>query len=325
MQRPSDFQGNEIYNAPVESVINKTVIPKMHPVIDTSNKINNKNMMFTIENLAYILNDKGYLGDGQGTKVPQSEVGQNRGRLMWFAPYDVEISETAIARYETTNFIGRSEPVYSYQNSERTARLSFKLIIDYPPHVDNMTHGDASKFFAFGGQLTTNELKNIDVDKETAKLKDLENQLASIQPEEDLLPPEDLQSGVKGVFFFHNDGYDVEEDLSIGYENGETGITETTDFGYNKWFTDDVNILVTEILNKETYQFYSLQFVGRASRLYFNQKLEAGYNKELGLKRAENLMKYVEKQFRANNGGLTFEKAGISVSMSTTGSGWRIG
>lgn len=314
------FQGNEIYNGPVESVINKTVIPKLHPIIDTSQKINNKNMMFSIENLAYVLNDKGYLGDGQGTKVPQSEVGYNRGRLMWFAPYDVEVTETAIAKYDTTQFIGRSEPVYSYQSSERTARLSFKLLIDCPPQVDGQTHGDIAKFFAFGGQFNVNDLKNIDIDKENAKLKDLENQLATIQPEETLQPPQDLQAGDKATFFFHNDGDNVQQDLDNGYEDGVLSPEEATDFGLNRPFVDAVNTLVTQILNPETYQFYNIDFLGRASRLYFDQTRESGYNKALGLRRAQNLRNYVEEKFKQNNNGLTFAKAGIKVSVSTIGS-----
>lgn len=317
------FQGNEVYNAPAESVINKTVIPKFHPIVDTSQKINNKNMMFSIENLAYILNDKGYTGSFVGTtpvKVPQSEVGYNRGRLMWFAPYDVEVSETAIAKYDSTQFIGRSEPVYSYQSSERTARLSFKLIIDYPPQIDKQPHGDIAKFFAFGGQFNQNELKNIDIDQEKAKLKDLQNQLASIQPQETLQPPQDLQSGDKATFFFHNDGDNVQQDIDIGYEDGVLAPEEATDFGLNKPFVDSVNTLVTQILNPQTFQFYNLDFLGRASRLYFDQTRQAGYNKALGLRRANSLLKYIEDKFKAANNGLTFAKAGIKVSVSTIGS-----
>lgn len=314
------FQGNEVYSAPVESVINKTVIPKLHPVVDTSQKINNKNMMFSIENLAYILNDKGYLGDTIGTKVPQSEVGYNRGRLMWFAPYDIEVSETASAKYEATQFIGRSEPVYSHQTSERSARLSFKLIVDYPPQIDKQSHGDIAKFFAFGGQFTQNELKNLDLDKETAKLKDLENQLATIQPEKPLQPPQDLQSGDKATFFFHNDGDNVEQDISNGYEDGVLVPAEATDFGLNKPFVDSINTLVTQTLNPQTYQFYNLDFFGSASRLYFDQTREKGYNKALGLRRAQSLLKYVEDKFKIANNGLTFAKAGIKTTVSTIGS-----
>lgn len=314
------FTGNSVYNAPAESVINRTVIPKFHPIIDTSSNIDNKNLMFSIENLAYVLNDKGYLGDDLGTKVPQSEVGYNKGRLMWFAPYDVEVSETAAAKYESTQFIGRSEPVYSYQSSERSARLSFKLIIDYPPQVDGRSHGDNAKFFAFGGRFSENQYKNVDLDKENASLKELETRLASIQPTETLLPPDNLQEGDKAIFFFHNDGRSVQQDIDLGYENGSKSVTEENDDGLNIPFTTSVDTLVSQILTPETFQFYNINFLGRASRLYYDQSRESGYNKQLGLDRAESLKKYVETKFMAANKGLTFAKAGIKTNVNTIGS-----
>lgn len=313
------FTGNSVYNAPAESVINKTIIPKMHPILDTSNRLNNENMMFSIENLAYILNDKGYIGDGHGTKVPESEVGVNRGRLMWFAPYDVVVTETASAKYESTQFIGRSEPVYSYQSSERSARLSFKLIIDYPPQIDGMSHGDAAKFITFGGQFN-DTLKNIDIDKERANLKDLELQLSLIQPEEVLAPPTDLKSGDVATFYFHNDGDSVTDDIKNGYENGIfSATTEVNDNGLNSAFRIDVFTLVNEILSKEYFPYYNISFLGSASRLYFNKKTEKTYNKALGLRRAKSLREYVENKFKQYK-GLTFEKAGINVKEDTIGS-----
>jgi hypothetical protein len=275
--------------------------------------------MFSIENLAYILNDKGYIGDGQGTKVPESEVGANRGRLMWFAPYDVEVTETASAKYESTQFIGRSEPVYSYQSSERSARLSFKLIIDYPPQVDGFSHGDNAKFFAFGGQFNET-LKNIDIDKVRAKLKELQIRLSLIQPQEELAPPTDLISGDYIKFFFTNDNHEVKKDLNNGYENGISGGTEVNDDSLNKAFNIDVLTLVKSILNEETYKFYDLEFIGTASRLYFNKKTEKSYNEKLGKRRADNLLKYCEEQFKIYNKGLTFQKAGIKTTVTTRGS-----
>jgi hypothetical protein len=314
------FTGNSFYDAPAESVINRAVIPKFHPIIDTSSKVNNRNLMFSIENLAYILNDKGYLGDSLGTKVPESEVGYNKGRLMWFAPYDVEVSETAAAKYESTQFIGRSEPVYSYQSSERSARLSFKLIIDYPPQVDGKSHGDNAKFFAFGGKFNENALKNVDIDKEVASLSELETRLASIQPTETLLPPDNLQAGDKAIFFFHNDGRSVEQDITLGYEDGIDNPGEENDDSLNAPFVAAVNTIVTQILTPETYKYYNISFLGRASRLYYNEAKEKGYNKQLGLDRASSLLKYVETKFVAANKGLTFAKAGIKTNIATIGS-----
>ena len=105
------------------------------------------------------INSLAYLDDEFGTQVPMCEAGENGGRLMWFAPYDVQLSEQAIARHETTTFIGRGEPIYTYNNSERLATLSFKLLIDYPPQVKGLDHLTASRFFAFGGRSCPNTVK----------------------------------------------------------------------------------------------------------------------------------------------------------------------
>lgn len=316
------FTGNTIYNAPVESVINKTIIPKMHPIIDNSKNINNRNMMFSIENLAYVLNDKGYLGDSLGTKVPQSEVGFNRGRLMWFAPYDVEVNETASAKYETTQFIGRSEPIYSYQTSERSARLSFKLIVDYPPQIDGQSHGDIAKFFAFGGNFSERK-KNVDIDKLKAEKVKLENELSTIQPEEKLLPPPDLQTGRKINFYFDNDVRSVDVTLDSGYEDGIKTPNEQTEFSLNVSFISQVNsvidILTSNINETPAYNFYKIKFVGSASKLYNNLDKQAAYNEQLGRDRATSLKNYVEKKFREVI-GKDFNGVGLSVSIVTEGS-----
>ena len=74
---------------------------------------------------------------------------------MWFPPYSIEINETATAKYESTVMVGRNEPMYNYMNSERSATLSFVLLIDYPEQLKNYDGVDKQKkiseFFAFGG------------------------------------------------------------------------------------------------------------------------------------------------------------------------------
>lgn len=319
------FEGNQIYDAPAESVINKTVIPKFHPVIGDNNVVDNKNMMFTIENLAYILNDEGYNGDMLGTKVPKSEVGANKGRLMWFAPYDVQVSETASAKYESTQFIGRSEPIYSYQTSERSARLSFKLIVDYPPQVDGKSHGDNAKFFAFGGKFKQDELKNIDINKLKSKNVELKNELDLIKPKKVLRPPDNLATGDFAFFYFHNDGDSVQNDIDNFYEDGvhlpqNSGSNDSTNFGLNKPFSAAVTKIITQTLNPANAHFYKVEIIGSASRLFYDKKQQAGYNKALGLRRANSLLQYLEKAFKAANNGQSFAKAGIQVSTTTIGS-----
>jgi len=158
------FEGNQVYDGNVgnvDSVIHKTVMPKIHPIYKDNiySSEGNKNLMFSIENLAIRVISKdsvGIIDDGEGSTIPVSEVGQFNGRIMWFPPYNIEILETTNAKYESTSMIGRSEPIYNYLNSERSATLNFTLLIDYPPQLRNKVfngtskHKEIAEFFAFG-------------------------------------------------------------------------------------------------------------------------------------------------------------------------------
>jgi len=153
------FNGNNLYQGNQDSVIFNSVLPRIHPVLNKEGVLENKNMMFSIENLAVRVISKdgfGIIDDEYGSPIPASEVGPFNGRVMWFPPYNLEINETATAKYESTVMVGRNEPMYNYMNSERTATLNFSLLVDYPPQLRNFAnsetaHKDIAEFFAFGG------------------------------------------------------------------------------------------------------------------------------------------------------------------------------
>ena len=155
------FKGNVVYGGNPNSVIHQTVIPRIHPTLDANDgKPNPKNMMFSLENLALnVIKRDNYavIDDEWGTAIPLSEAGPFNGRIMWFPPYDLQLSEVAMAKYESTVMVGRNEPMYNYMNSERTVTLAFTLLIDYPEQLRNYisTSNDKNKtiadFFAFGG------------------------------------------------------------------------------------------------------------------------------------------------------------------------------
>jgi hypothetical protein len=69
----------------------------------------------------------------------------------------VTIQETTTAQYESTVMVGRSEPMFAYQNSTRTATLTFTLLVDYPYQLKDIAYQGSNKhkaiaeFFAFGG------------------------------------------------------------------------------------------------------------------------------------------------------------------------------
>ena len=195
------FNGNTILN----SVNEDSVIPKMSPVRKEDGEIDIENLMFSIENLAVrtLKDDKhGIIDDEEGSYIPLSEVGPFGGRFMWFMPYAIEYFETTSSRYESTVMMGRNEPIYNYQNSERSATLRFMLIIDHPPNVKGMTtHREIAEFFAFGGDwvdVPTTPTPRLEDD-----LEDVEDEIKQIQPkqpeEPDITPPESI------VVVFPND------------------------------------------------------------------------------------------------------------------------
>lgn len=94
-----------------------------------------KRYMFSIENLAW--ND--FIAD-----LPECEQGVgdaltgHRGRLMWFPPYNLKIEEQTSVSLTDFSFIGRGEKIYTYNNTDRTATLSFSIIIDHPTIVNKL-------------------------------------------------------------------------------------------------------------------------------------------------------------------------------------------
>jgi hypothetical protein len=88
-----------------------------------------KKYMFSIENLAWkTSNTPGFTYND----LPYCERGNNEGRVMWFPPYDLKVSEQNSARWESNTFLGRPEPIYTYQNTERSGQISFKVVVDHP-------------------------------------------------------------------------------------------------------------------------------------------------------------------------------------------------
>ncbi len=129
------------------SVLMENGIPKYHPVANDSTTTRKK-FMFSIENLAWTDN----LAD-----LPLSEIGPgdvltgNKGRIMWFPPYGLTFDESTTANWTPNEFIGRSEPVFTYNNSNRSGSISFKLLVDHP-RVINGYRGKSNdlieRFFA---------------------------------------------------------------------------------------------------------------------------------------------------------------------------------
>lgn len=220
------FHGNIVYNGTNNSVINKTVLPNIHPIKKDSGGVDNKNLMFSLENLAIgtVKRDGelyGIMDDEFGTPIPLSEVGQSGGRKMWFPPYNLQVNEVATAKYESTVMVGRNEPMYNYQNSERSAVVSFSLLVDYPEqlrniHLDGTDSGNKNKaiadFFAFGGDPLPDEFNIENKEKRIKILIDLINGEGG--PVEQAQPP-DLEVSGLAVHFQNDSPKEGEENTII--------------------------------------------------------------------------------------------------------------
>jgi len=226
------FKGNVVYNGNPNSVIHKSVLPRIHPTYDDDGGINRKNLMFSLENLAIgtIERDKyGVIDDEYGTPIPLSEVGPFAGRIMWFPPYNIEINEVAIAKYESTVMVGRNEPMYNYMNSERTAVLSFTLLVDYPEQLRNLELVGENKnkaiadFFAFGGNPRPTEY---DIEVLEKKIQELEDSKPEIEGPDDQAEPASLELPAVTIYFPNDRPFDGEEETIINsmYNDGDKSI-----------------------------------------------------------------------------------------------------
>lgn len=302
------YNGNKIYNGNENSVIYDKVIPQVVPT-----EKNYKNLMFSIENLAVVVNSNsdetvGIIEDDYSTEIPINEKGIHNGRVMWFPPYDIQLSENVIVHRSTTNFIGRGEPIHTYSNTERFANLSFKLIIDHPPQVRGKNYNDlkASSFFAFGGESNV-EKTNIGT---KIKIKEeLEKERDNIKPEKKVEVPE--INSISTSFHFLNDepkesniNISVEDHIEKKYEISDGNIIENNgeldakNFQLNNEFKNNIDDIIKYYLNDENKKYVEINLVGSASEL-FNGTTEAAkeYNKELSKRRIQSIQKYIEKKY----------------------------
>lgn len=105
-----------------------------------------KKYMFSIENLAWRSSSKkGFTYED----LPHAERGPNGGRIMWFPPYDLTVSESNSVNWTDNVFLGRPEPIYTYNNTTRTGSLNWSIVVDHPSIlnaiVDKELQGESSR------------------------------------------------------------------------------------------------------------------------------------------------------------------------------------
>lgn len=221
------------------STLDQYGFPKVAPyVTDKISTVGGKptNYMFSIENLAWA--DKFY-------ELLPVEIGPGdlltgkRGRIMWFPPYNIQFSENAAVSWESNNFIGRGETVYTYNNTERSGQLSFSVVVDHSSYI-NSFRGDkgpddnyVASFFAgcvepsqkFADKLTVTELSELSTKDITI-------------PQQKVLTPETAPNGFN--FYYPNDFADIKKTLEpINGQIYENGLSGTSKIDYEVYNSPD--------------------------------------------------------------------------------------
>ena len=128
-------------NGSVTHLSNNTVLHKngfvnITPAPNAGATYDIKKCMFSIENLAW--------KDVNVENLSDEQRGPNKGRIMWFPPYDLKFNENVSVNWNQTEFIGRGEKIYTYTNTERSGTLSFILLVDHPSILDAWKTNKAS-------------------------------------------------------------------------------------------------------------------------------------------------------------------------------------
>ena len=291
-------------------------------IAPTSNDKDIKRFMFSIENLAWS-------DDLQNLK--ECEIGpgdgRNKGRIMWFPPYNLTFNDTSSVKLESNEFIGRGEPLYTYNNTERSGTLNFKILTDHSSSYNSFKTKaiDEINRYLFGcedlPEIVTKNMSALDVDSlEVAKAKNMQEQVKVEKPSFQMMVlelyyPNDISS-VDGVI----DGITVGAILS-GYENGSgVGIGEYMGEYKDKWvnklnvgknvgFSSNIDNFAKIVNENKTA---SVKIIGYAS-----SHGTPPFNDTLATNRANNLKKYLIDTYNIDSTKITASGGGV-VSKTKT-------
>ena len=287
------FEGNNEKN----SVLKESVLPRIAPMIGDREGDKHR-YFFTMENLAVKV-----------TQNDDCDKGPNGGRWMWFVPYNVKISDNNQVNWADLNFLGRPEPVFSYQNTTRSLSLSFSLLIDTVKQMQDVKP-TIDEYYKYIYGCSQEPQPN-------------EEGIPKTEPKPDNTPkpkrnPDPIPFDSEIKYFFKNDEYNVRY-VNIAYTSGDNCLEkyESGDIGfYNKdlsgitfndnflgKFTAATQFLVDNIPKCKEIQ---INIKGLASKLFTKKTISNSvqYNSDLGYRRAYDMLATLIEYFNANNGSL---------------------
>ncbi len=250
--------------------------------------------MFSIENLAWrdAWNDG---SDGNRGKIdlPNCEKGPNGGRVMWFPPYEIQFTDNSTANWTTHQFLGRPEPVYTYNNSERSGTLSWKIVVDHPSMLNILTQKELARltdgevdellsafwagcleFDVFELARIWNQFSQSDIDyfKRVIRDLDLTKSNGTIKPR--------IESVFENSQPNNNENFDINVELPKSTVNG-----------FNLFFENDVP-LRPEIYNRNANNLSAIYDTGKIEsyEILFNKyyNLTKGVDKTINAETTKN-------------------------------------
>jgi hypothetical protein len=251
--------------------------------------------MLSIENLAW-----------QNTRefnaLPNVEKGPHGGRLMWFPPYNIDFTDNSSVNWDSTQFIGRGEPIYTYNSTERTGTLSFTIITDHSSQLNILREETEGKLLRYLAGCTGEELQNSPfkgfLDDKTFDLGDRKVETKKIDP-----PGE---AGITLEFYFSNaytqatPGRDVSYDIGQNYCDG-VGPCEGSSVNLNENFQTQLNQMVDFLLGQQGKRYRVV------SKGYTSELNVTDYNKKLGKDRATSLKNYLLNALKEAEAGVTVD------------------
>jgi hypothetical protein len=214
-----------------------------------------KKYMFSIENLAWKMSNK------EGFRVidlPYCERGSNGGRVMWFPPYDLKVTESSTARWNENSFLGRPEPVYTYENSSRSGNITFKVIVDHPSILNLLVR---DYFKDMSDEESDNYINAFFAGCEEVDFFDLIKKYTTLTPDDVNLIQSYLNNGVntEEIDEFRNEIEEVKKEIpSSGVDNDK----QNEELDVTLIFENDIPKKNPNISTTKTYTKAYKNFLG---------------------------------------------------------------
>lgn len=213
-------------------------------ILPNGNGFYAKKYMFSIENLAWKTSTTpGFSVDS----LPFCERGNNGGRVMWFPPYDLKMSEQNSAKWDENVFLGRPEPIYTYQNTSRSGQISFKIVVDHPSILNLLVK---EHFKGMSDDESENYINSFFAGCEEIDFYDLITRYKTITPEDAKLVSDYLNKKVETITIekFNNTVPNVVKKQPVITSPNDIVVKESLDVSLNF-----ANAFPT-ILNKDEYK-----------------------------------------------------------------------